>query len=127
VYVPVFKSGLGKCRLKDKCITAPYRQLKVGRHHGALVRLRADSKTESFRKLYHTRAPVIKGIFAESKCWQGLRRARRWGLAKMRIQSLLIAAVINLKRLNCLFMPIAEKSARYSLVKANLGNNKPIF
>jgi len=96
----------GKCKLKDKCTVARYRQLQVGRHHGALVRLRADSKTESFRRLYRTRAPVIEGIFAESKCWHGLRRAWRRGLAKMRVQSLLIAATINLKRLIGLFMPL---------------------
>jgi transposase len=92
------------CKIKSKCTDAPYRQLKVGVHHGALVRLRVDSKTESFRKLYRTRAPVIEGIFAESKCWHGLRRAWRRGLAKMRVQSLLIAAVINLKRLICLYI-----------------------
>jgi hypothetical protein len=63
------------------------------------VRLRADSQTEDFRRLYRTRAPVIEGVFAEAKQWHGLRRAWRQGLIKMRIQCLLIAAVINFKRL----------------------------
>ncbi len=93
----------GRCHLKANCTVARYRQVQVGRHHQALVRLRADSKTESFRKLYRARAPVVEGVFAESKCWHGLRRAWRRGLAKMRIQSLLIAAVINFKRLTGLF------------------------
>jgi len=105
----------GKCRLKAKCTVARYRQLQVGRHHGALVRLRADSKTESFRKLYRTRAPVIEGIFAEAKCWHGLRRAWRRGLAKMRVQSLLIATVINLKRLICLF--ISSNSPNMTVIR----------
>lgn len=104
------KAACRNCKIKSKCTDAPYRQLKVGVHHGALVRLRADSKTESFRKLYRARAPVIKGIFAESKCWHGLRRAWRRGLSKMRIQSLLIAAVINLKRLICLFIPKSNEN-----------------
>jgi transposase len=95
----------GRCHLKAKCTVARYRQLQVGRHHQALVRLRADSKTESFRELYRARAPVVEGIFAESKCWHGLRRAWRRGLTMMRIQSLLIAAVINFKRLISLFIP----------------------
>jgi hypothetical protein len=36
-----------------------------------MVRLRADSKTESFKKLYASRAPVIEGVFAEAKHWHG--------------------------------------------------------
>lgn len=99
------KVACRSCKIKSKCTEAPYRQLKVGVHHGALIRLRAESKTESFRQFYRARAPVIEGIFAESKCWHGLRRAWRRGLAKMRIQSLLIAAAINLKRLISLFIP----------------------
>ena len=98
------KRSCKNCSLKSRCTDAPYRQLKVGKNHGALIRLRADSKTESFRQIYRARAPVIEGIFAESKCWHGLGRAWRRGLVKMRIQSLLIAAAINLKRLICLFI-----------------------
>jgi transposase len=103
------KRSCKNCILKSRCTDAQYRQLKVGKNHGALIRLRADSRTESFRKLYRARAPVIEGIFAESKCWHGLRRAWRRGLAKMRIQSLLIAAAINLKRLICLIISINGK------------------
>jgi transposase len=93
-----------ECRLKDKCTAAPQRQLKVGVNHAALVRLRADSQTESFRKLYRSRAPVIEGVFGEAKQWHGLRRAWRRGLSKMLVQSLLIATVINLKRLAVRFI-----------------------
>jgi hypothetical protein len=63
------------------------------------VALRADRQTASFQALYRRRAPVIEGIFAEAKQWHGLRRAWRRGLGKMRIQCLLIAAVLNFKRL----------------------------
>lgn len=92
-----------KCKLKDKCTKSDRRQLKVGVHHDALVRLRADSQTESFRKLYKSRAPVIEGVFAEAKQWHGLRRAWRRGLPKIRVQCLLIAAVLNFKRLAAVF------------------------
>ena len=64
-----------------------------------MVRLRADSKTESFKKLYASRAPVIEGVFAEAKQWHGLRRAWRRGLSKMKVQCLLVAAILNFKRL----------------------------
>ncbi len=94
-----WRSHCRVCSRKSRCTPAPRRQLKVGVHHAALVRLRADSKSESFRQLYRARAPVIEGVFAEAKQWHGLRRAWRRGLAKMRVQCLLIATVINFKRL----------------------------
>jgi transposase len=87
------------CSLKARCTVTDQRTLKVSEHHAALVRLRADAKTESFRRLYRARSPVIEGIFAEAKQWHGLRRAWRRGLSNMLIQSLLTAAVLNLKRL----------------------------
>jgi transposase len=87
------------CPLKPQCTIATQRTLKVSAHHGALIRLRADSQTESFWQLYRTRAPVIEGIFGEGKQWHGLRRAWRRGLSNMLIQSLLVAAVMNFKRL----------------------------
>jgi transposase len=92
------------CSLKDRCTAAPQRQLKVGINHAALVRLRADSQTESFRKLYRSRAPVIEGVFGEAKQWHGLGRAWRRGLSKVLVQSLLVATVINLKRLAARFI-----------------------
>jgi transposase len=94
------------CELKNQCTRGERRALKVTSHHEALRRLRADSQTESFRQLYRCRAPVIEGVFAEAKQWHGLRRAWRRGLSKMRVQCLLIAAVINLKRLAAVFCRI---------------------
>ena len=92
-----------RCPLKSKCTRSTQRWLKVSVDHAALVRLRADSKTNSFKTLYRSRAPVIEGVFAEAKQWHGLRRAWRRGLGKMRVQCLLIAAVLNLKRLAAAF------------------------
>ena len=94
------------CALREKCTRGNYRTLKVGTHHAALVRLRADSRTESFRELYRTRAPAVEGVFAEAKCWHGLRRARWRGLVKVRVQCLLVAAVLNFKRLASLPQPV---------------------
>jgi transposase len=112
----VLPSVCHKCELKDKCTKANRRQLKVSKYHAALVRLRADSKTDSFKQLYRNRAPVIEGIFGEAKEWHGLRRAWRRGISKMRIQSLLIAAVINLKRLAAVFM--SEKTPINMIIRA---------
>jgi transposase len=93
------RSDCRRCPLKSQCTTSERRHLKVTSHHAAMVRLRADSKTESFKKLYASRAPVIEGVFGESKQWHGLGRAWRRGLSKMKVQCLLVAAVLNFKRL----------------------------
>ncbi len=49
---------------------------------------------------------MIEGIFGEAKQWHGLRRAWRRGLLNMRVQSLLIASVLNFKRLAAVFSPL---------------------
>lgn len=104
------------CSLKDQCTSAPMRCLNVGKDHWALVRLREDSRRADFRALYHRRAPVIEGVFAEAKQWHGLRRAWRRGLSKMRIQCLLIATVLNFKRLAAVLLSIfAIFEGKYSL------------
>jgi len=93
------RSECRECPLKSRCTKSARRSVKVSPYHASLVRLRADSNTDSFKKLYHSRAPVIEGVFAEAKQWHGLRRAWRRGLSKMKVQCLLIAAVMNFKRL----------------------------
>ena len=98
------RSRCQRCALKSGCTQGNQRKVKVSAYHGALIRLRADSHSEDFQQLYRTRAPVIEGIFAEAKQWHGLRRAWRRGLAKMRIQCLLIAAALNFKRLAAAFL-----------------------
>jgi len=107
------ESNCRGCELKASCTSGRCRHLNVGEDHVSLVKLRDDSRTESFKRLYATRAPLIEGIFAEAKQWHGLGRAWRRGLTKMRVQSLLIAAVLNFKRLeavlnNFLSILIAE-------------------
>jgi transposase len=94
-----WRSHCSACQLKSRCTISERRSIKVSPYHGSLVRLRADSKTDSFKQIYRSRAPVIEGVFAESKQWHGLGRAWRRGLTKMRVQCLLIAAIINYKRL----------------------------
>jgi len=91
-----------RCSLKSQCTRAPERCLNVTNYHGALVRLRQDSRSEDFKALYRRRAPVIEGIFAEGKQWHSLGRAWRRGLSKMRMQCLLVSTVLNFKRLTAL-------------------------
>jgi transposase len=116
------RSACRTCPLKVRCTRSPRREIKVGKSHAALLRLRADSRTASFRVLYRRRAPVIEGVFAEAKQWHGLRRAWRRGLGKMLIQSLLVASVLNFKRLAAAFpangsMPAAFVRAVYRVLR----------
>jgi len=94
------------CAKKSECTRASRRQIKVSRYHAALVHLRADSRTASFAALYRRRAPVVEGVFAEAKQWHGLRRTWRRGLAKVKVQCLLVAAVLNFKRLMAVLLVI---------------------
>ncbi len=93
------RSSCRECPLKSQCTISERRSLKVSPYHGSLVRLRSDYKTESFKELYRQRSPVAEGVFAEAKQWHGLGRAWRRGLSKMLVQCLLVATIINLKRL----------------------------
>jgi hypothetical protein len=105
----VYKGRLTHCRdcyLRSQCTGGKQRFIKVSANHAGLVELRADSRTEQFRRLYSRRAPNIEGIFAEAKQWHGLRRAWRRGLRKMLVQSLLVATVLNYKRLAAAFRPL---------------------
>jgi transposase len=112
-----WRSHCRACELKDRCTRSDRRMIKVNSHHAALIRLRADSKTDSFREVYRSRAPVVEGVFAEAKQWHGLGRAWRRGLTKMRVQCLLIAAVINLKRLAAVFFCFCGRMRASRLMK----------
>ena len=109
------------CPLRSRCTKSKRRVLHVSPHHDALARLRADAKTGGFRALYRMRCAVIEGVFGEAKQWHGLRRAARRGLANMLMQSLLVAAVLNLKRLMAAPRPITDSlwaiSAMYRAVR----------
>jgi transposase len=101
------RSDCRRCPLHSKCTRTERRQLKVTAHHAGLVELRARSRTVEFKALYSSRAPNIEGCFAEGKQWHSLGRAWRRGLSRMRVQCLLIAAVLNFKRLTSAKSPLS--------------------
>ena len=103
------RSDCRDCELKLHCTKTDARQVKVSAHHAGLVKLRAESKTESFKQLYASRAPSIEGVFAEAKQWHSLGRAWRRGLSKMRVQCLLIATVMNFKRVATLYWSLLAR------------------
>jgi IS5 family transposase len=73
----------------------------ISDHYPALLRARRRRERWSAedRRLYQRHRWRSEGFHGEAKTWHGLARAVRRGLDNMRIQALLTAAAINLKRL----------------------------
>ena len=73
----------------------------VQRHvwQDALDAVTAFTKTENGRRIYSWRKETIERSFAEAKENHGLRYARMLGMANMREQCFLTAAIQNIKRL----------------------------
>ena len=74
---------------------------RVERHvwQDALDDVIAFAKSEKGRRIYGWRKETIERSFAKAKENHGLRYTRMLGIRNMREQSLLIAAVQNIKRL----------------------------
>jgi DDE family transposase len=91
------------CPLRAACIGSkvPRRAILLHRDHPALPRARREHARwgERERSIYARHRIRAEGFHGEAKTWHGLARAVRRGLANVRIQAYLTAAVINLKRL----------------------------
>lgn len=92
-----------RCPLKDDCLSKGRvnKAVVVGHDYPALLRARRRRErwSDEERRLYRRHRWRSEGFHGEAKTWHGLARAIRRGLANMRIQAYLTAAVINLKRL----------------------------
>jgi transposase len=93
----------GRCDLAALCLSAGRvnKAIVVGHDYPALLRARRRRQhwTEDDQRLYRRHRWRSEGFHGEAKTWHGLARAVRRGLENMRIQALLTAAAINLKRL----------------------------
>jgi len=94
------KETCDRCSIRAKCTTA--------RLHGRMITRfmddyfeQAEQRIQSTegKRLLRQRQTVIEGIFGEAKTFHLLRRALFRGRIKVKIQLLLTAAVMNLKRL----------------------------
>ena len=63
------------------------------------------------RKLLKLRHTLLEGLFGEGKNYHGLGRSKWRGLCNMQIQSLLVATVLNLKKLLKYTLKAAETTA----------------
>ena len=87
------------CSLKEKCTKNKCgRNLRLHRNYVLLKERREESKTESFKESMKRRPPV-EGTISEMVRVHGLRRSRYRGILKTHLQSLMIGAAVNLKRL----------------------------
>lgn len=91
------------CPLRAQCFgtKAKVRTILIVPGHEALVRARRRHlrRDESDRNIYRRHRWLVEGRHGEAKIIHGLARAIRRGLANVRIQAYLTAAVMNLKRL----------------------------
>ncbi len=91
------------CRLRAACFSPDMKRRAILLHkdHPALLRARRKYARwgDRERALHRSHRIRVEGVHGEAKTWHGLARAVRRGLANMRIQAYLTAAVVNLKRL----------------------------
>jgi transposase len=91
------------CSLASLCLSKgrANKAVVVSDDHPALLRARRRRLrwADEERRLYRRHRWRSEGFHGEAKTWHGLARAVRRGLDNMRIQALLTATAINLKRL----------------------------
>jgi transposase len=88
-----------QCPLRAHCTTdASGRQIKRYAGDGAKEALRAKMTTPKARARYRKRQAMVEPVFAQLKEVQGLRRFRRRGLLKVRLEFALHVAAYNLSR-----------------------------
>ena len=89
------------CPRRTACFGASMARRRVERHvwQDALDEVTALTKSEKGRRIYGWRKETIERSFAKAKENHGLRYTRMLGIRNTREQSLLIAAVQNIKRL----------------------------
>ena len=92
-----------RCDLKALCISKGRmtKSVVIGDHHPSLLRScrRRDRRSAEDNCLYQRHRWPSEGYHGEAKTWHGLARAVTRGLRNMRIQALLTAAAVKLKRL----------------------------
>lgn len=86
----------------------------IGIKNGIIPRRRRRGRPPASKRM----RPAIERKFAEMKRFHGLAKARYWGLAKLTIQCLLTAIVVNCKRLVAL---IRQRARAKTAVPAPIG------
>jgi transposase len=106
------------CPQRARCTQSPTggRSLKVSIHHDEIVAARARQQTAPFGQVYAMRAG-IEGAISQTVQQHGARRTRYRGLAKTRVQMLLTAIAINVKRAALWLMGRRRAATRLSQLR----------
>jgi transposase len=114
------------CPLRPQCVRSksPDAVRQVTRFdNGYVERAQAACGSPHGQRLLQHRQTCIEGLFGQAKNWHGLGRARWRGQVKMKIQTLLTAAVLNLKKL---LKAVSRKPALASRVPGRSASSLPI-
>lgn len=97
------RSDCAACPLKDRCIpgAASARRVHITNHFPAILRARRKRRRwgKAERDIYSRHRWRVEGAHGTAKTLHGLNRAARRGLENMKIQALLTAIAMNLKKL----------------------------
>jgi len=108
--------------MRDKCFGKSMTRKVVTRHVWQDELEQADTFTKSSagKKIYAWRKQTIERSFADAKQLHGLRFARMLGIANMREQAFLTAAVQNMKKIATIlwrsfsaFFPLVQQRPRF--------------
>jgi transposase len=108
-------SRCAACALRAQCVTG--RALRKGRqvtkndYEAEYRAARARAQTEAYAQVRREH-PKVERKLAELVRFHGARRARYWGQAKVRIQGLLTAWVVNIKRMLKLWPTASQAGVR---------------
>ena len=93
------RSDCAECPLKSRCLGKGqnHRTLVVSEHHTLIQARRMEQTSEEFKEDMHHRNG-IEGTISELVRGHGLRRSRYRGLARTRLQNLMIGAACNIRR-----------------------------
>jgi len=97
-----------RCRLRAQCLpkSGPSRRVHIVTNHAAILRARRKRAAwgEDEYAIYTRHRWRVEGAHGTAKTLHGLARAVRMGLENMRIQALLTATAMNLKKLGAAIM-----------------------
>jgi hypothetical protein len=107
-----YRARPGDCRscpLRRGCVppTGVARELEIADGYDSRVRAarRRERGDPEWVEAYRRHRWRVEGVHGEAKTRHGLRRAARRGLANVRVQAYITAAVMNLKRLAAFILP----------------------
>jgi hypothetical protein len=108
-------SQCAACPLRSQCSTGTFeksgRQVTKNDYEVEYQAARARAQTEAYADVRHVH-PKVERKLAELVRYHGARRARYWGQAKVRIQGLLTALVVNVKRMVKLVLDLTQAGVR---------------